>query len=609
MECKKCGKEFEGNFCPHCGAPLNDSACPKCGKEREPGTRYCSNCGFDFQPAQWVGGTVKRARPGIGAKVKSVPKKAWIMISVALVAAVTIVLLTMFLANRFRIGVVERIAIGDSKQQVIDLLGEPYDYNENSLVFEYYSDNFLSLLEESDNFNPDDIEDFDDLEGVLEDSIELEQRLQTEEYKYIEVCFDNDGYVTSVFFDNSRTEATTDEDKTLESYEILNIAEDLTYITYKGYYTDGSYYLGDASITLNIDGTAYNISWYDYYGNEMSHSLSENATQYAYDEDTGTLHIIFDDSYPDTIPTDLKTVIIHDGVTNIPDNAFRDCDSLTSVTIPDSVTSIGDRAFYGCPNIVEATMPALAIDYISKNSLQTVIITSGTSIGDEAFSGCSALTSITIPDSVTSIGDEAFSGCSALTSITIPDSVTSIGDRAFSGCSALTSITIPDSVTSIGESAFEDCSGLTSITIPDGVTSIGSSAFRGCSNIVEATMPALAIDYIPQNSLQTVIITSWLFGVLWLQRTDKHYYSRRCDEHWLLGVLWLQRTDKHYHTRQRDEHWRICVRRLQQTDEHNYSRQCDEHWRRSVLWLQRTDEHYYSRQCDKYWKLCVLWLL
>lgn len=357
MECKKCGKEFEGNFCPHCGAPVNDSACPKCGKEREPGTRYCSNCGFDFQPAQWVGGTVKRARPGIGAKVKSVPKKAWIMISVALVAAVTIVLLTMFLANRFRIGVVERIAIGDSKQQVIDLLGEPYDYSENSLVFEYYSDNFLSLLEESDNFSPDDIEDFDDLEGVLEDSIELEQRLQTEEYKYIEVCFDNDGYVTSVFFDNSRTEATTDEDKTLESYEILNIAEDLTYITYKGYYTDGSYYLGNASITLNIDGTAYNISWYDYYGNEMSHSLSENATQYAYDEDTGTLHIISDDSYPDTIPTDLKTVIIHDGVTNIPDNAFRDCYSLTSVTIPDSVTSIGDSAFRGCSGLTSITIP------------------------------------------------------------------------------------------------------------------------------------------------------------------------------------------------------------------------------------------------------------
>ena len=464
MECKKCGKEFEGNFCPYCGAPVNDSACPKCGKEREPGTRYCSNCGFDFQPAQWVGGTVKRARPGIGAKVKSVPKKAWIMISVALVAAVTIVLLTMFLANRFRIGVVERIAIGDSKQQVIDLLGEPYDYNENSLVFEYYSDNFLSLLEESDNFSPDDIEDFDDLEGVLEDSIELEQRLQTEEYKYIEVCFDNDGYVTSVFFDNSRTEATTDEDKTLRRYEILtdissilNIAEYVTYITYIEYYTDGSYYLGNASITLNIDGTAYSISWYDYYGNEILHPL----------EDNGTLHIISDDSYPDTIPTDLKTVIIHDGVTNIPDNAFRDCYSLTSVTIPDSVTSIGDSAFRGC----------------------------------------SGLTSITIPDGVTSIGSYAFSGCSALTSITIPDSVTSTGYRAFSGCSALTSVTIGNSVTSIDFYAFDGCSGLTSITIPDSVTSIGEGAFRGCSGLTRVYYYGTAEDwekifiYRPNDSL------------------------------------------------------------------------------------------------------------
>ena len=47
-----------------------------------------------------------------------------------------------------------------------------------------------------------------------------------------------------------------------------------------------------------------------------------------------------------------------------------------------------------------------------------------TSIGEGTFSNCYALTSVTIPNSVTSIGQEAFTHCESLTSITIPNSVT-----------------------------------------------------------------------------------------------------------------------------------------------------------------------------------------
>ena len=80
-----------------------------------------------------------------------------------------------------------------------------------------------------------------------------------------------------------------------------------------------------------------------------------------------------------------------------------------------------------------------------------------TTIGDEAFCECESLTSVTIPDSVTSIGDEAFCRCWSLTSVTIPDGVTTIGNYAFLDCKALTSVTIPRSVTSIGEYAFGWC--------------------------------------------------------------------------------------------------------------------------------------------------------
>ena len=129
---------------------------------------------------------------------------------------------------------------------------------------------------------------------------------------------------------------------------------------------------------------------------------------------------------------------------SIPDNAFRECRSLTSITIPNSVTSIGKGAFCWC------------------TGLASVIIPNGvTSIESCTFTCCYNLTSITIPNSVTKIGDQAFDNCRKLTSITIPNSVTSIGEIAFSGCSNLTSITIPNSVTEIGYLAFAGCDKLT----------------------------------------------------------------------------------------------------------------------------------------------------
>ena len=243
------------------------------------------------------------------------------------------------------------------------------------------------------------------------------------------------------------------------------------------------------------------------YADVQTGSCGDNVT-YSLDTETGVLTISgTGDMYsygPFYENTNIKSVIIENGVTSIGDGVFQGCTSLRSVTIPDSVTSIGDDAFYGCyftsenfvnnsnvelddsskPTIVDTDAGGFCIkDNELVNMRPTYAIgeitipDSVTSISDYAFNDCTSLTSVTIPDSVTSIGDAAFSDCTSLTSLTISDSVTSIGKYAFSGCTSLTSITIPDSVTSISYSAFENCTSLSSVTIGNSVTSIGSSAF------------------------------------------------------------------------------------------------------------------------------------
>ena len=186
------------------------------------------------------------------------------------------------------------------------------------------------------------------------------------------------------------------------------------------------------------------------------------------------------------------TLVVVGKISQIPNSAFSNCDSLTSVTIPDSVTSIGNYAFYDCTSLTSVNIP----DSVTK-------------IGYEAFRYCTSLTSVNIPDSVTTIGSYAFRNCNSLTSVNIPDSVITIGDTAFAVCDSLkefkgkyatedgrslivdntiiayanasgTTYTIPDSVTKIGYEAFYGCKSLTSVTIPDSVTTIGYSAFDSC---------------------------------------------------------------------------------------------------------------------------------
>ena len=84
--------------------------------------------------------------------------------------------------------------------------------------------------------------------------------------------------------------------------------------------------------------------------------------------------------------------------------------------------------------------------YSRYTEIKKVVIKDGvTNIGNCAFAWCDRITSVEIPNSVTSIAYKAFSYCMNLPSIEIPNSVTSIGGWAFDHCTSLTSITFKGS--------------------------------------------------------------------------------------------------------------------------------------------------------------------
>ena len=178
-------------------------------------------------------------------------------------------------------------------------------------------------------------------------------------------------------------------------------------------------------------------------------------------------------------------------VTSIEEAAFRSCSALTSITIPKSVTSFGYEAFAYCTGLQSVYYTGTLADWCNIDFDD--FWSNPVYYAHTLYIGNEILTDAVIPNSVTSIKPYVFLGCTDLTSITIPNSVTSIGYGAFCFCEGLTSITIPNSVTRIGSESFRLCSGLTSITIPNSVTSVGAWAFMGCTGITSVIWEANCI--------------------------------------------------------------------------------------------------------------------
>ena len=239
----------------------------------------------------------------------------------------------------------------------------------------------------------------------------------------------------------------------------------------------------------------------------------------------------------------LSAIIVPDKVTSIGENAFYYCISLNRIAIPGSVTSIASDAFYSCYNLEEISVDENNGAYC--NDEHGVVLTKDQK---QIVLAPATIQTYVVSDSVEKIDDYAFVYCKAMTSITIPVSVTAIGDSAFAYCTNLKTmyyygskqewtlvskgedwdyesfylqlcmenpskglemklssdenhyivtgigtctdeeVRIPMAennipVTEIAPNAFANRRGIKKVVIPHTITQIGESAFAGCSDL------------------------------------------------------------------------------------------------------------------------------
>ena len=208
----------------------------------------------------------------------------------------------------------------------------------------------------------------------------------------------------------------------------------------------------------------------------------------------------------------LEEVIFEGEIESIGSNAFGGCEKLESVELG-KVKSMGNGVFINCPSLKSLKIEGdenlvLSSNTVAswgtnwpgaapleifelgagtinfnlngkKDTLKEVKLGDGVKdIPDYFLSGCTKLETLEIGNGITKIGNRAFEQ-TAITSITIPDSVTAIGKQAFNGCTSLTEVNISKNskLETIGDGAFYDTRVL-KMYLPGGVKTLGVGAFQ-----------------------------------------------------------------------------------------------------------------------------------
>ena len=253
-------------------------------------------------------------------------------------------------------------------------------------------------------------------------------------------------------------------------------------------------------------------------GNNVTWSLSSDGTLTI--SGTGEMTDYSYGGWPwESRKTQIKKIIINDGVKYLGYAAFAFLDNLVEVQVPGSVKMMGSYVFWKSPSLSKVTLGE-GLPFIGSAmfadcpSLKSIIIPkSVTYLVSGAFSKCTSLTDISLNNNVTDIAIRAFENCTSLKNITGVDNVTSIGQDAFKGTAFdlglpngenyigkvfykyagtvpnETRIVFKSGTTAIAASAFAEQKGLVSVDFGSSIKEIGRAAFFGCTGLTEIKLP------------------------------------------------------------------------------------------------------------------------
>ena len=247
----------------------------------------------------------------------------------------------------------------------------------------------------------------------------------------------------------------------------------------------------------------------------------------------GALQTVSSGAFQDT---DIREVVLEEGITYIGLSAFASCYDLESVQFPQSLREIDNNAFANCRELsqlhigknvqrigqyvfddctqlkltLDAANPYFAeVDGVIYDAAKTQIVYMGDhvtqivipkTVTQFSFAQRTNLQSVVFEagSSITQIPSEAFRNCTSLQTLVLPDSVTYIDSGAFRGCTSLRSVTLPANLERIGTSVFDGCTALTSLELPDSVQMLEYGAFANCSNLKQINIPA-SLNYLNGN--------------------------------------------------------------------------------------------------------------